>query len=462
MTSRTHASVARWIDRTLDAARVDECVVIVDEHTQANLRWANSRLSTNGQMRERTGTVIAIHHAPNGTAAVVRNGDVADADALLGLLRAAEAGVRHAAPAEDAMPLVDGGVDIDFAAPATRTEIGVLGDFATGLGEAFATGDALLFGFAEHQVTTTWLATTAGTRRRFVQPLGRVELNAKNPDLVNSAWVGQRTEDFCDVDPAALLAETMRRLEWGRRRIELPPGAYETLLPPGAVADLMISAYWAMSARDAAEGRNAYAGPGGTTRIGERLSKQPLHLVADPKLSAMRCPSFAVVRAGAGGEMSVFDNGAPVGPSEWLRDGVLNDLVRTRNVAEEQGARFAFPVANLELDGGGTATLDEMIAGTRHGLLLTSLWYIREVDPQRLLLTGLTRDGVYLIEDGAVVGAVNNFRFNESPLELLGRISEVGRTMPTLCREWNDWFTLTRMPPLRVGDFHMSTVSQAH
>jgi predicted Zn-dependent protease len=105
--------------------------------------------------------------------------------------------------------------------------------------------------------------------------------------------------------------------------------------------------------------------------------------------------------------------------------------------------------------------LEEIIASTERGLLLTCLWYIREVDPERLLLTGLTRDGVYLIENGRVSGAVNNFRFNESPLELLGRISEVGRTEKVLCREWNDFFNRTEMPPIRVPDFNMSTVSQA-
>jgi predicted Zn-dependent protease len=113
------------------------------------------------------------------------------------------------------------------------------------------------------------------------------------------------------------------------------------------------------------------------------------------------------------------------------------------------------------MDGGGAASLSEMIASTKRGLLLTCLWYIREVDPERLLLTGLTRDGVYLIEDGAVVGAVNNFRFNESPIELLGRISEIGVAELTLCREWNDYFNRTIMPTIRVPDFNMSTVSQA-
>ena len=102
-----------------------------------------------------------------------------------------------------------------------------------------------------------------------------------------------------------------------------------------------------------------------------------------------------------------------------------------------------------------------MVARTERGLLMTCFWYIREVDPERLLLTGLTRDGVYLVEHGEVVAAVNNFRWNESPVELLGRITEVGASVPVLCREWNDYITKTVMPPLRVPDFNYSTVSQA-
>ena len=102
-----------------------------------------------------------------------------------------------------------------------------------------------------------------------------------------------------------------------------------------------------------------------------------------------------------------------------------------------------------------------MIQSTGRGLLLTCLWYIREVDPQTLLLTGLTRDGVYLVEGGEVVGAVNNYRFNDSPVDILRRITEVSTTQRCLCREWNDYFTRTAMPSVRVADFNMSTVSQA-
>ena len=140
---------------------------------------------------------------------------------------------------------------------------------------------------------------------------------------------------------------------------------------------------------------------------------------------------------------------------------MLRELIRNRAHAGRTGTQPTPPADNLIMDGGGTANLQEMIARTKRGLLLTCLWYISEVDPGRLLLTGLTRDGVYLIEDGEVVGAVNNFRFNDSPIELLGRITEIGAAELTLCREWNDYFNRTIMPPIRVPDFNMSTVSQA-
>src|SRR6185503_16510762 len=139
--------------------------------------------------------------------------------------------------------------------------------------------------------------------------------------------------------------------------------------------------------------------------------------------------------------------------------GVLANLIRPRAWALKTTAPATAAVDNLILeDLTATATLDDMVAATERGLLLTTLWYIREVDPQTLLLTGLTRDGVYLVEGGEVTGAVNNFRFNESPVDLLSRTVQAGRTERTLPREWNDWFTRAAMPALRVPDFNMSSI----
>jgi predicted Zn-dependent protease len=156
----------------------------------------------------------------------------------------------------------------------------------------------------------------------------------------------------------------------------------------------------------------------------------------------------------------VFDNGLPLAATEWIGQGELKHLITSRHSADLTGLPVSPGIDNLILDGGDDRTLDEMVADTERGLLLTCLWYIREVDPATLLLTGLTRDGVYLVENGEVTGEVNNFRFNESPVGLLGRATEAGRTEKTLPREWSDWFTRAAMPPLRVPDFNMSSVSR--
>jgi predicted Zn-dependent protease len=458
-------SVQALVEQALALSTAEGCVVIGAERTEANLRWANNELTTNGQMASRTLTVISLAERPGGPATGVVSRAISEIDELADLVRASEAAARGGSPADDAAPLVEAYPHTDdWDAPAAATSIGVFQEFAPALGQAFAASGKegrLLFGFAEHGVTSYFLATSTGLRRRFDQPTGRVEINAKSADLARSAWAGVHTRDFTDVDVPALCADLERRLGWAETRVDLPPGRYETILPPTAVADLLIYAYWTGSARDAEEGRNVFSAPGGATRIGERLSPLPITLRSDPAAPTLECPPFAIVTASEGGVQSVFDNGVEVRATDWIADGVLTELIRTRNWATRTGAHFTPPVDNLILDGGGTASMEEMVASTKRGLLLTCLWYIRQVDPQTLLLTGLTRDGVYLIEDGRVVGAVNNFRFNESPVDLLGRITEIGRTEHTLPREWSDFFTRTAMPAIRVPDFNMSTVSQA-
>lgn len=462
------AAVTGWVEEALASSTAEGCTVIVQESHEANLRWAGNALTTNGSMTQRRATVISTVGVEGGTAASSVSGPLAGPDDLRELVRQADAAVRDAPADDEAQPLVGGTVDEDYAEPAEVVGPEDLAGFARDLGAAFThAGDAghLLFGFAEYRRTTTWLANTEGLRRRAVEPWGRLELNAKAPDMVNSAWVGAQTNDFTDVDVPAMHADLERRLGWGARRVELPAGQYETILPPGAVVDLLVYAYWTMSARDAEEGRNVYAGKEpGTTRVGERLATLPVTMSSDPAHPQFPLAPFAVVPASVPGLASVFDNGVPVGRVDWLRDGVLTQLVRTRAGMARAGldGPLPFPTENLVVDAGGTADLDEMIAGTERGLLLTCLWYIRTVDPQTLLLTGLTRDGVYLVEDGKVTAAVNNFRFNESPISLLGRATEAGRAEHTLCREWNDWFTRSIAPALRVPDFTMSTVSQAY
>ena len=452
------------VERALELSTADGCVVIADENSSTNLRWAGNALTTNGVTRGRTLTVIATVDGAEGTASGVVSRSAVTADDLEPLVRAAEAAARGAGAAEDAQPLVSGvPVSADFTEPPAETGSGVFADFAPALGDAFArarSGGRELYGFAHHQLNSTYLGTSTGLRLRHDQPNGTLELNAKSPDRTRSAWAGRATRDFKDVDPAALDAELAQRLGWAERRIELPAGRYETLLPPTAVADLLIYQYWSAGARDATEGRTVFSRPGGGTRIGETLSELPLTLRSDPHAPGLEAAPFVIAHSSGDGS-SVFDNGLPLAPTDWIKDGRLERLTTTRHSAGLTGLPVAPSMDNLVLDGGGERSLEEMVAATTgRALLLTCLWYIREVDPATLLLTGLTRDGVYLVEDGEVVGEVNNFRFNESPVGLLSRASEAGRTEKTLPREWGDYFTRAAMPALRIPDFHMSSVSR--
>ncbi|WP_066949136.1 metallopeptidase TldD-related protein [Streptomyces lushanensis] len=454
------------VERALEMSAADGCVVIADEHSSANLRWAGNALTTNGVTRGRTLTVIATVDGARGTASGVVSRSAVTAEDLEPLVRAAEAAARGAGPAEDAQPLVGrdqaGPASGDFTDAPAETTSAVYADFAPALGESFArarAGGRELYGFANHELTSTYLGTSTGVRLRHDQPNGTLELNAKSPDRTRSAWAGRATRDFKDVDPAVLDAELAQRLAWAERKIDLPAGRYETLLPPTAVADLLIYQLWSSTARDTAEGRTVFSRPGGGTRIGERLSELPLTLRTDPNEPGLESAPFVIAHS-SGDDASVFDNGLPLTATDWVREGELAHLITTRHSAALTGLPVAPGTGNLMLEGGGDRSLEDMVSATARGLLLTCLWYIREVDPATLLLTGLTRDGVYLVENGEVVGEVNNFRFNESPVDLLSRAAEAGRTEKTLPREWGDWFTRAAMPALRVPDFNMSSVSR--
>lgn len=443
------------VEQALALSRADGCVVLVEESSSANLRWANSTLTTNGAMRGRSVSVISVV----GESVGVRSATVVDD--LASLVRASEQAARDAAPAEDYGPLVEGPAAQDFSLPGELVAPDVFARVAASLGSAFGAGRAdgvSLYGYASHDLTTTWLGSSTGLRLRHAQPTGYVEVTGKSSG--GSSWVGQHTRDWSDVSVPDLDGELRRRLGWGARTVELPAGRYETLLPPSAVADLMAYAYWMSSGRSAAEGRTVFSRPGGGTRVGEHLGPAGLRMWSDPHDLALTTQPFATATASSS-MSSVFDNGLPLASTDWIRDGALSSLVQTRASARTSDVPVTPYIDNLALDGGGTASTDDMVASTGRGLLLTCLWYIREVDPETLLLTGLTRDGVYLVEGGEVVGAVNNFRWNESPVGLLGRISEIGRSEPTLPREWSDDFTWCRMPTLRIPDLNMSSVSQA-
>jgi predicted Zn-dependent protease len=454
------------VERALSLSRSDGCAVVVEERATANLRWANNTLTTNGSSRYRFVTVVSVKAKANasGTVAGVFTRPVTDDDSLSRLVEAADAAASSGEPSEDAAPLVEGEAGSGWEDPPGEASADVLVDLVPSLGEALGKARAegrLLFGYAEHTNSTTYLGSSTGLRLRHHQPAGHIEVNAKSHGFERSAWAGVASEDFASVDLASLGDQLAQRLSWAERKISLPPGRYDTILPPTAVADLMVYLYWSSAAREANDGRSVWSRPGGGTRVGEKVTDQPITLRSDPSEPGLRCSPY-VIALQSSSELSVFDNGLPVGPTSWVDSGTLNALVQTRYTSQLTGLPLTPYVDNLVLEGpGGGRSLEEMVAGEERALLLTCLWYIREVDPQTLLLTGLTRDGVYLVEHGEVVGAVNNFRFNESPVDLLGRVTEIGATERAMPREWGGYFNRVTAAPLRVSGFNMSSVSPA-
>jgi predicted Zn-dependent protease len=462
----------------------DGCIVLVDETSHADVRFALNTTTTNGVRRDRSVTVIVLASDALGAApsvGVARRSGVVDVEQMVS---AALTDARGAPPADDAFALVDGmgaasgggrAASMAFGQPPVETDLSVLGGVLSGLSGAFrraAERDVVLAGFAEYGVSTLYLGSSTGVRLSFSQPTGAVNLVGRSLDGVRSAWTGVGAERIGEISFDAMEDELWRRLDWAGKSIALEAGRYEVILPPSGVADMMGSLFfYGMGGQDAEDGRTVFSaggdgdGGGGTsrTRVGERLTDLPFTLYSDPFEPDLPCLPF-VAAASSDSESSVFDNGLPMERTDWIREGYLAHLRYHRAGAARSGVAPAPYIDNLILRddaGGAGGTVDDMVARTERGLLLTCLWYIREVDPATALLTGLTRDGVYVIEDGAVVGAANNFRFNESPVDLLARATEVGTSVRALGRELGEYLNRCVMPALRIPDFNMSSVSQA-
>ena len=446
------------IDRVLRLSKADACIVIARRVASINVRWAHNTVTTNGDADEVQLSVISV--IGRRVASVSRT--YFPPEQLEGIVREAEAACERRPDAPDYQPLLEGnGEPDDWGAPPSDSDIHVFDPLVPQLSRLYEDArraGIATFGYSEFQTATTFVATTTGVRKRHTERIGKVEITGKTPDFARSSWVGRITHDFLDIDAREMFETLRQRLDWAARAIDMPAGAYEVLLEPSAAADLAIGAYSFMTRRDADEGRSPYSKPGGGTQIGERLFGD-VTLYSDPAEPRIGATPFHY-GVDSGGASSVFDTGLDLRRTEWVRGGVLTNLIAPRYWAAKTGTTDAVPyINNLVLDGDGPS-MDEMIAQTERALLVTCFWYIRTVDPQSALVTGLTRDGVFLVEGGRVTGAVNNFRWNMSPIAALAQATQIGRTGLALPRE-HDEFLRSKAPALRIERFNMSSVSEA-
>ena len=450
------------VEKILARSTTDDCIVVVQDSTQANLRWASSTLTTNGVIAQRSVTVIAFVGLDGSMAsgAVTRtNVDESDIDAILS---EATAAAKAAGAAEDFAPLARDVAFGNWSAAHTPTGPEIFANFAPELGEMMqrSKADAIeLFGYAEHTHQSIWVGSKGGMRLRHDSPVGRVEMTGKSHQRSRSTWDGIETHDFKNVSVAKIDANIRQRLEWQAKKIDLPAGRYDTIFPSGSIADIYVYMMWVSGGRDAFEGQSVFSKKGGGTRVGEKLSNVGLQLFSNPAHPVLGGSPFIAASASSS-FTSVFDNGQKQSQVDWIKDGVLQSLVQTRASAKITSLPYTPMGDNLIMSvDNGSGNLEDLVKKVDNGLLLTTLWYIRMVDPNSLLLTGLTRDGVYYVKDGEVQGATNNFRWNDSPVSALSRIAHAGATEWTQPREWAGDVTSMSVPPMVIKDFNMSTVS---
>ena len=264
----------------------------------------------------------------------------------------------------------------------------------------------------------------------------------RNPEGISSGWASHPAVRIGDISGEAIGQTAVEKcLKW-KNPVKLEPGKYTVVLEPTAVGDLLPLMAFSMQARAAEEGRSFMSKKGGGTQVGEKLF-----------------PEFVTVRSDPFDKLNPAlpwgNGGLPSAPMTWIEKGVVKNLFYDRYYAMKAGKEPTPSPSGLMLEG-GTKTLDELISGVERGLLVTRFWYIRIVNPQTVQLTGLTRDGLFLIENGKVTSPVVNFRFNESPVRLLENTVAMGRPIRTRGGESG-----MIAPPLVVKDFTFTSISDA-
>jgi predicted Zn-dependent protease len=292
---------------------------------------------------------------------------------------------------------------------------------------AIATSNGL---FAYHRSTDADMSTTVRT-----------------PDGTGSGWASAGAHEWNQIDAATLGTRATQKALASRNPVAVEPGQYTVILEPQAVADLIPLMLNSFDARQADEGRSPFSRKDGGNRIGETVADERVTILSDPADSDLRARPF--------------DNeGLPVGRTVWIENGVLRNLAYSRFWAQKQGKQptasasgfGGIPAGGLKM-AGGTKPVGELVASTSRGILVTHFFYIRSLDPRTGLLTGLTRDGTFLVENGKVTRPIKNLRWNESPLFMLDKIEELGRAERTSAG--------AVLPAVKARDFTFTSISDA-
>jgi predicted Zn-dependent protease len=431
------AQARALIENALRFASADEVRVNLRAGRHANTRFARNAVTTNAE----TDSLVLSVTAAFGTRHATATGTESDDAALRRLVEKAEAMARLAPEDPEHVPELEPQSYLPIDPYCASTAIAGPGHRAEGARaaiEAAVAGGLVAAGYFEQNVSFDAVGNHKGLFAYSRSTSAEFNVTARTADGASSGWGGDNSRDITEVDCVRAAERAVRKAEAGREARPIAPEAYPVILEPQAVADFLEGLFWMMDARHADEGRSFFGKAGGGNKIGQPIVGENVTIRTDPTQRGLLAEPF-------GGD------GQAARKHVWIEKGVLRELNYDRFWARKQGAEPTGPVGNAILDG-GTGMVDDLIRGTERAVLVTRFWYIRVVDPQTILLTGLTRDGLFWVEGGESRHALRNLRFNESPMAALGRVT--GMSAPVRVGNW-------LVPALRLSAFTFSSASDA-
>src|SRR5688572_6686302 len=432
------------IDRVVKMSKAESVQVNIGGGYSANVRFADNQMSTAGGI---TNFTVVIQSSFGKKHAVVTINDVSD-EALRRAVEQSEKLAKLAPDDPEAMPAlpaqqyqdVNGYFDsVANLTPADRAKAAL-----TALEPARAAGDLATAGFLVTNASSTALGNDKGMFAYNRSTNANYTVTVRTKDGTGSGWAGGEHNDWNQLDIAGISRRALDKAKLSRSPVAIEPGRYTVILEPQAVGDLVQLFGGYVAARAADEGRSPFSKQGGGNKIGEKIVDERINLFADPFDPRVLAQPFD-------------GQGFPLGKQVFVENGVLKQLFYSRFWAQKQGKTPTGGPSSFIMNG-GDASVDDMIKSTDRGVLVTRLWYLREVDPRTMLYTGLTRDGTFLIEGGKVTKALKNFRFNESPLFMLNNLETLGRPVRLAGTEAGGAIVV---PAIKVRDFNFTSLSDA-
>jgi predicted Zn-dependent protease len=435
------------IDRALAFSKAEATVASLNGGDRGNLRFARNTATTSGAS---SGYNLALSASFGKRSGTVTTAEFDDAS-LQRAVRNAEEIARLSPENPEAMPPLGpqtyGPPRAYFDDTANATPEWRAKSVAPAIAMSKEKG-VVSAGFVETSASIQAIGNSKGLFAFDRSTAADYNLTARTSDGSGSGWASRSFNELRLLDPPNLAATAIEKAALSSKPAAIEPGKYTVVLEPAAMADLLAFMIFSANARSADEGRSFFSKKGGGNRVGEQVLGEKVRIYSDP--AHPLAPSVA------------FDNqGLPVKRNVWVENGVLKDLFYSRFWAQKQGKEPTAGPVNMIMDGGG-ATMDELIAGTERGVLVTRFWYIRPLDPQTLLFTGLTRDGLFLIEKGKVTRAVKNMRWNDSPIVAFNNIDAMTAAERVVSGEGFGGSGLAIVcPAARVREFTFSSASDA-